>query len=90
MNLLRTAETIVAFGKSEADTHYNRVLMSAVPSLVCNFLYALYHGVMGVINLSLCFLSCVLFTGFWRLCGFARSCPGEKNSVTDRMFRSGM
>ena len=89
MNLLRTAETIVAFGKSKAGNHYNRVLMSAVLSLVCNFLYALYHGVMGVINLSLWFFVMCAFYGIlavMRLCAVlsGRKKQRDRSDVSQR------
>lgn len=38
-----------------------RVLLCAVISLACNFLYALYHGVLGVLQPSLWFLAMCAF-----------------------------
>lgn len=39
------------------------LLFGAIPSLVCNFLYALYHGVWGVIQGSLWFAALCVFYG---------------------------
>lgn len=78
MNLLQIAETLVALGKSKAQNQYNRVLMSAVLSLACNFLYALYHGVMGVINLSLWFFVMCAFYGILAVMRFCAVLSGRK------------
>lgn len=61
----RQTDTLAGFGARavkilRADPR-RRLLLSAVVSLGCNFLYALYHGILGLIYTSLWFVAMCAF-----------------------------
>ncbi len=59
LSLLNKTET----GKRIASSKRYRIILSATASLAFNLLYALYHLVLGILNLSLWFIAMCAFYG---------------------------
>lgn len=59
LSLLNKTET----GKRIASSKRYRIILSATASLAFNLLYALYHLVLGILNLSLWFIAICAFYG---------------------------
>lgn len=65
--------------KRTAD-HKARMVRAAAASLVCNCLYALYHGVLGVVHVSLWYLSLCAFYGILAMARFCALLSGRIRS----------
>ena len=64
--------------KAASDREYRTVLSAAV-SFAFNLLYALYHGALGVINLSLWFITMCAFYGILAALRFSAVLCGRRN-----------
>lgn len=68
-------------GRKSINSQRYRMILSATISLTLNLSYALYHCVLGVINLSLWFIVMCAFYGILATMRFSAVLCGRKNSL---------
>lgn len=87
MKLKQKAASLLSkteIGKVISNQH-DRMVLSAAITFVFHLLYALYHGILGIINLSMWFLAMCAFYGILAtmrfsavLCGYRRDADTER------------
>lgn len=71
----------IGIGPNTVDNPHAKILLSATMSLTCNLLYALYHGVLGTIHVSVWFLSMCAFYSILAIVRFCAILCGRKRTA---------